>query len=369
MADSKWSAHLDKLAYGVASLLGIVLLVLPFVMGGDISAASEEAKKQTQSLKAKIEDQRNPSMNVPGTADLLADQWTPGQQNPRDPKWIHQIAPVLIRKITSGSKEPAAHMASELTEVTCQRDSAARKATLSIKGNLSAENKDVVVSGVELWRRAGEGVFEKIHTETLDTDVFEYIDEDVTPGEKYSYRLVSIAGLDPEAEKHISAPTRERMPSADLGPTPPVPHDVSARIYSISGQPEHDDLAVMAKVEYWDYETGEMKGDKRPKLRKERERFGDKKQFEFFPIDPLNRRCRLRDHQTRAQYRFKQGDKAVPVALFEPVVPGAGGDDEADDEGDDEAGEEDDGEAVEAEPAEDTPAEAPAPAGGSKPRF
>ena len=369
MADSKLSAHLDKVAYGVAILIGIVLLVLPFVLGGDISAASDAAKEATRDLKEKIDLQQIPSVSRPGTVNLLTEQWMPGSPNPRDPQWIHQIAPVLIRNINTGTTELAMHEPPVLTELVCQRDKSARKPTILVKGNLSSENKDVIVKGVELWRQGGDGVFEKIHSEELDTDVFEHIDADVVAGQSYTYRLVSIATKDPEAAAHIAEPSDERKRSADLGPTPPTPYDVSARIYSIIGEPGKN-LAVMAKVEYWDYEAEELKGDKRPKIRQERERF-ENGRFEFFPIDPLNRRCRLRDHETRAQHRFKQGDKEKPVALFDPVVPD---EEEADEDADEDSDEDSDEEAeVGEEPPENeeaTPAPAaPKPSGGRRRGF
>ena len=71
-SESKWAQNADKIAYGVAGLLGVIALALPFVMGGGISASSLRVQNSLDGLKRKITTQTNPRVRSARTPEALS---------------------------------------------------------------------------------------------------------------------------------------------------------------------------------------------------------------------------------------------------------------------------------------------------------
>ena len=62
MAEKNLAQHIDKISYAVAGAVGIVLLVLPFVVGGNISEIRASVNVAAEELRQKKRTQEFPDL-------------------------------------------------------------------------------------------------------------------------------------------------------------------------------------------------------------------------------------------------------------------------------------------------------------------
>jgi hypothetical protein len=261
--DNKWGVHIDKIAYGVAGLLGIALLLVPVLLGGQINdiALLAEKDKLVERIRREGEMAREP-VQVPDLAAEIVKQWEPGPASAADPRWATERAQVLLRVVPKTKPPNAVHLPPEIQEVSCQRDPAKKAVYLVVKGIANPANYLVEITKVELLRQEGaEGKLAPVKGFSAKGD-FEYRDDDVTAGKTYTYKVVTHAQRDPKAQPNVEfdPATQAKQESAPLGPTEPVPYDWSLWITTIdppdpgAGQPPR----FMARFRYWDYKEGKM---------------------------------------------------------------------------------------------------------------
>jgi len=211
-----------------------------------------------------------------------------------------------------------------MLELRCQRDPEARRVTILVSGSVGEGSEHVILESLDLFRAEKDGAFLKIHSIQDPKGPFQYVDDQVVPGLKYSYRIVSYARRDPSAPGNISALAEPRQQSENLGPTPLVPHDLGVRIIAFVKAKVEDPGSrngVMAQIQWWDYEKGEVQERKKRGAIFEDEKFAGGV-YKFFPIDPGIGEAGVREvASNRPILLVQRGKKPDPVALWEPVVP------------------------------------------------
>lgn len=307
--------HIDKISYGVAAVVGIVLLVLPIVTGGDVSGTRDDLNKAINDLET--ETQRK-LFDPPPERELeeeIREQWRPGDGG-EDPLWVTGAAPVLLKKAQSIQKRPATHAPGVITEISAHRDPEKKQVYLTVKGAMGAGNEFVTIEKVELFRREGvSGRFERVAE--FDGD-FEYHDYDVNAGQTYTYKFTTVAARDPAAPSNIQGVDSVRQESSEVE-TPPIPYDYSVDLkQTVQAQQLGERPSAYANFRYWDYAEGKVSGKNDKYV--EKTRVGGR--FEILRVDSEKRSITVKDRERRGpegRKTISQADEPFPIDLWPPV--------------------------------------------------
>jgi hypothetical protein len=322
-AESKWSQNMDKIAYGVAVLLGLVVVAIPAVRS---HSGPDELSYQEQALKERIDNQKPLEVVQPPLRLELEKQWTAGSPSPLDPRWVTEVPPVLVRAINKTPEGEAVHAPGSITEIDLKRDKDKESVYLHVKYAPGASNALVVIKKWELLRQADEGAFQPAPGFKASGE-HEFKDYQVEPGKKYSYKLVTTAELDPKAPERTKYDEKTaRQESAPLGPTEPVPHDFSITISDVPAPKSQDEpIQFLGKLMYWSYKDMKLVDVNGGQVRffKEKDSFADKR-YEFSQIIDSPPKVVIRDMKKNGVKHTFTRDNAKahrPVKLWEPLVP------------------------------------------------
>ena len=319
MAEKNLAQHIDKISYAVAGAVGIVLLVLPLVVGGNISETRTSVNVAASELRQKKRTQDFPDPPKRTLRKEIQGHWNPGTGSVENPTWITEAAPCLLKKAKSVEKRPGTHAPGVITEISCHRDAAKKQVYLTIKGAMGEGNEFVVIETVQLSRSVGDaGSFEPLGPGWSGD--FEYQDYDVKAGETYTYKFTTAARKDPAAPSNIEGPDVPKQDSGEMDPTPPIPYDFSVKVKQTFPAKElGQQPTVMADFYYWDYKRGEKR-----KVRQPRGGFPNKttiaSRYEIFRIDPGKRSIQIRDRLARnKKSEISRKDTPFPIDLWEPI--------------------------------------------------
>ncbi len=354
MADKNVVQHIDKISYAVAGVVGLVLLVLPVVSGGNLAETRIDLNEAVDDLATRKQVQDFPTLPVRGLKAEIQEQWKPGSGG-ESQTWITGAAPCLLKRAMSVQQRAATHSPGTITEISAHRDSGKKQVYLIVKGAMGADNEFVTIDSVRLSRREGDaGSFRLVVGTTFKGD-FEYKDFRVKAGETYSYMFTSIASRDSTAPSNILPPDVPEQESEELA-TPAIPYDFSVKVrQTFEGENLGERPTVMADFKYWDY----VKDALVPKnLARFTEKDVEDNRYMIFTVDPSKRSILVKDGLRRTKHTITSRDDPFPVELWPPVsavVEDAPSEDElAEDE-------------IEvADPAD--PATAPAPTTPARPR-
>jgi hypothetical protein len=336
--DDKWGRNIDKIAYGAAGIVGIIVLMIPFVFGGQIrdgecSAEVETLRDRIERQPAAIREALQKGQDEPVLKDLLAKQWTVGPAVSHDPVWVTELQPVLIRKTPQKAQEVPVHVAGKVTEVSCDRDPAKKVPFLVVKGSAGEGNQHVVIRKAALLRKEGEGAFAPVPAFTaLSADgSFEFKDYTVEPGKTYAYQLRTTVARDGKAPAEVKAldPKEAEKTSDPLGPTPPVPHEFWLSISSFQGPDAANPQAkprFFGKLKYWDYKAGkaaDLGGGAVVQLEEGAKFAGDRFELLFVLANESKVVVRDNEKQVKEEIIEKASRDPRPVAPWPPVVPAA----------------------------------------------
>ena len=322
--DSKWNQNIDKIGYAVAGFLGLVVLCVPFVLGGPVK--SNELMSSIGDVKNQVEKDKGRYPKIDPEKDLAVEakkQWTPGPASAPDPAWATERDPVLVRLVQSVAGEDCKHLPGQLTEIACVRDAKRKAANLVVKGGPSPDNQGVVIKKMELLRKEGEGEWKPLPA-FKQTGEFTFADETVEPGKKYTYKLVTTAARDPKAPEHYkfdkTPPTQE---SNELGTGDnEVPPDFSLVVL---GFDSNDPTKFMGKESHFDYKADKPVGGTVSALFKEKDLIGER--FEVFRVDSNSGEVTIKDREkSNAKFTFSIKGAKTPkaIASWEPITPGGG---------------------------------------------
>lgn len=321
MADteSKWRQHMDKIAYGVAVLLGLVVIAIPALSG---RSDNNELAEQERALDERMEKQVILGVTPPVLRPTLEKQWDAGSASGLDPKWVTEIPPVLVRTLGKIDKGVAVHDPGSITEISVQRDQGKKAVYLDVKYAAGAGNSFVVIKKWELLRKADEGDFQPApgfkHSEE-----HEFKDYQVESGKKYTYKLVTVAQLDPKAADTQFAEKIVRQESAPLGPTETVPFDFSVVVVNFPKPTENEPVKFLGKLTYWSYKEMKIKEVNGGQIETfpEKGTFADKR-YQFLSI--VEPKVVVKDLEKNVKYTFSLDSKTHrPVKLWEPLAAAA----------------------------------------------
>lgn len=345
MADKNLVQHIDKISYAVAGVVGLVLLVLPVVSGGNLAETRRSLNEAVDDLKKKKQEQEFPTLPVRGLKAEIQEQWKPGSGG-ESQTWITGAAPCLLKRAKSVQQRAATHSPGTITEISAHRDSDKKQVYLIVKGAMGADNEFVTIDSVRLSRREGAaGSFRPVGTFKGD---FEFKDFGVKAGETYSYMFTSIASRDSSAPRNILPPDVVEQESAELA-TPAIPYDFSVNLRQTFRAEELGERpTIMADFSYWDYASNKEAGKGLGRYREKDVRGG---RYQIGLVDPSKRMIEVKDGLRRTKHFITTKDEAYSLELWPPVIA-----------------------VVEDEPAEDEvelgadPATAPAPTTPVRPR-
>ena len=313
MADKNLVQHIDKISYAVAGVVGLVLLVLPVVSGGNLAETRIDLNEAVDDLATRKQVQDFPALPVRGLKAEIQEQWKPGFGG-ESQTWITGAAPCLLKRAKSVQQRAATHSPGTITEISAHRDSDKKQVYLIVKGAMGAENEFVTIDSVRLSRREGAaGPFRLVGTFKGD---FEYKDFRVKAGEMYSYMFTSIASRDSTAPSNILPPEVADQESAELA-TPAIPYDFSVKVrQTFPGEELGERPTVMADFKYWDYGKDAL-------VPKSLARFTEKdvedNRYMIFTVDPSKRSILVKDGLRRTKHTITSKDDPFPVELWPPV--------------------------------------------------
>jgi len=329
--DSKWGQQMDRIAYLVAGLVGLIVLLVPLVFSGQVNSVGLNGSVDTLLSKVKKtkEDLRNLQEPPVELAGLLRSQWEPGEATAVDPRWVTERKPVLLRKTQKGPTAECRHLPGKLLEISCQRDAQKKAVFLRVKGAMSPDNAYVLIQKVELLRKEEGGAdFAPVKGFSSKGD-FEFADFDVHSGKKYTYFLKSSALRDPAAPENVNALPKEQeaQQSEPLGPTPAVPYEYSLVLTNIEPVKDINDLPkAYGRFVYWDYKQGKIVEPKGPlQTFTEKDKVGDGR-YEFFQVSFTDRTVIVKDYEkvgpeSKEAFTLKDARTARPVDLWkEPLT-------------------------------------------------
>ena len=357
MADKNLAQNIDKISYGVAAVLALALLALPFLSGGDLDEKRDGLTSAIRTFVEKAEE-RVPDNPVAELEGILEKQWDPARSSV-SPTWLTERAPALSKVVRAVQRVPAVHGRGVITEVACSRDAEKQQSYVVVTGAMAEGNANVLIEEVRLYRKTGEdGEFVRLDLEA-DGD-FEYQDFDVEPGKVYTYKFVSKASRDPNAGPEVLDPESATQESTEVGPTPPVPYDFSFKVGQIIAAKPGEPPKVIAQFRYYDYDSQQIEIMRT--TFPEKQIIGAGMRYKINRVDDGQRTVEILDKIRRARYRLSRKDEVFPVDCWESlsgIEPESGDDDD-----DDDATVEPEPE-LEPEPAEEAPA---GDTGGRTPR-
>ncbi len=357
MSEKNLVQQIDKVSYGIAAVLGLALIALPFFAGGDVDKIRNDLNAEVRTYQQKSEEPllQDPVVDVVG---ILRSQWDPGVGS-TDAGWLTEAAPALIKRTQEIQAVASVHEPAAVAQVSCLRDAQKKKVYLLVEGKMSSINENIVLEKVRLLRSEGEGgSFRELSLEA-DGD-FQYPDFDVEPGKTYTYKIITEAVEDRSVE-HVEPLAARRQESEVLGPTEAIPYDFNFRVSNVLV--DGTDTRVLCRYQYWDYAKGEVVTKSSTTLG-ERVKFGNDR-YEIRRIDEASKSVTIIDSSAGvrgARYPISRKDRPFTVELWSPLV-GASEDDGDGTEGDEEPAEV---EAVPEPSTDDSPAPTRRPRRGNR---
>jgi hypothetical protein len=315
-ADNKWAMNIDKIGYAVAGVLGLTVVLIAFLYGGEDRSGTLNAR--VEELAEKVKRQDLPKHTPVDLTSIAKDQWTPGDAVSSDPPWTTERDVAYVRKVDIGPGQPAVHKAGAITEIRFERDPAKQAGAIVVKGALSSENLYIVVKKVEILRKEGDKDAAVVGTVDPGAE-FEYRDEKIEPGKAYTYAVRSNAVVDPKVE-NVKFDTADAQKTSEYLAAKEVPYDFSLVLGEFDGD-DPNTARFFAKILYWDYKAGALKDLKLAQY-KEKDAFANGR-YTFFQVIVPEQKVIVREEPTNKKYTMTKENKTHrAVEAWAPVTPG-----------------------------------------------
>ena len=273
------AVHFEKIAYGGAGALIVIVLVLPFLCTRDFEksyvAADNARENFLEKAKGKIDIPSPPPLK-----QLLEKQWSVAEvPQPWVAAWTTEVKPQVIRIKAAVAAEVLQHEAGKVARITPVRDPKKFKVFLKVEGARGVM-KNGTWKSAKLQRKVVEpppgtgSDFTDLKDFGADQEI-KYDDLDVKPGSTYIYRLITEV-----AEKEgvkVNDPQDLSKASNDLPLLKVIPWDYRVRIVSATGFDPNSgaNASLNGEVYYWDYGTSKVV-QVANKVWKEKDLFGPK---------------------------------------------------------------------------------------------
>ena len=261
MADStQMKKNIDKVSYGVAGGLSVILLALPFLLGGAVKESTAKVEKRTDELKDR-KSKESVGLEVGElkfSQNELADLWLVSGDSAQ-PVWRTQRRPAVVRIYSTEPPKEGVHGAPCLTSVELVRNPESRKPLLRVTGEIG-EIAYTEVDKVVLERKVGEeGEWAEVPG-FAEAGNFSYDDKDVGHGKSYTYRCTSFArAVATNGETSNLKPEDVEKVSNELSTASAIPFDLAMRITNFGDLSQDLTPRYRGIMQIWDYAEGKKK--------------------------------------------------------------------------------------------------------------
>ena len=252
--------NMAKISYGVAGLLGLVILLIPIFAGGELKDLMASVTANRQKLEEKSPD--FPTEPIPQIKEKIREQWMLNKTE-YVPTWSTERKQSHVLWVEVAPDTPLIHETPpEITRIEYRR--VPYKTYLKIHGKfgtLNLEDKGEFAS-VSLLRKTGETGEENFvpvkgfdAATALNSRNIECDDFDVKPGLNYAYKVETTIRPRPSAENVIIHEGDKSASSNELATNTPVPHDYSLNIIQATDfDPESQkDAFFFGGIEFADF--------------------------------------------------------------------------------------------------------------------
>ncbi len=305
--------NLEKVSYGTAGVLAVILVAIPFTMTGKVKKSTAEVEERT-GLLADKKNQRTPSVQgVTFTSSALSKIWVvdPDESTPR---WYTQSCPSILRVFSDAPASEVIHEAPCITSIELVREEDTKKPLLRVTGTIGPVEHASIVR-VSLERKEGDGNWERVPGFD-EAESFTFDDTNIKEGELYTYRASS--EVKPEIHNGkmsvlASGSTAKQASKNELATAEPIPVDIAIQISGFSDPVVDAISAVKGVLYYFDYSEGKSKRIRPPGTSKGWERgftFGEdidgKPRYRFDRVTPETKTIRIVDNLTKKKTTYKQ---------------------------------------------------------------
>jgi hypothetical protein len=281
MADgTQMKTNIDKVSYGVGGALAVILLALPFLLGGTVKESTAGVEKRTERLEEKKKESTDLEVGeLKFSQNDLSDLWLVSGDDAK-PIWRTQRRPALVRIYGMKEVPNAVHVAPCVTSIELVRDPDTRTPVLRVTAETGSESAHIVVDKVVLERKVGEdGEWAEVPGFS-EAGSFTYDDKNVEAGQSYAYRCTSFAKpVETDGEASKLEPDDVEKVSNELSTDAAIPHDLAMRITNFGDLNRDPIPRYRGIMQVWDYAEAKKKAFRQAVASKGWERgfeFGDK---------------------------------------------------------------------------------------------
>ena len=251
--------HLPKIAYGVAGLLGVIVLFVPLFTTSGLTQLRRDLEGEQKNVETRLGEERSP-LPVPDVEKTLQAQWSVSNspQGGWIPAWSVDARPSVVHVAAIAELVDGKHLPGKVAKILFQRDAQKRVPFLRVEAQ-AGENLRVKMTRALLLRSEGEGgAFTQVAA--FAKEPYVYNDYAVAPGKTYAYQLVTEAeSTDPIKIKFKDEDKQQTSaPLSTAGK--PIPWDYALRILSVVpfDAATNAPASFNGDAMYWDYAAGKV---------------------------------------------------------------------------------------------------------------
>ncbi|RME89187.1 MAG: fibronectin type III domain-containing protein, partial [Planctomycetota bacterium] len=198
----------EKLLLGFAGVLFLLSVVWPFISPPETAKRSKAILDELNATVAKIQQSKPPKEEVPSYGEIVKKPYTESIQLPNPAKWSCYRKPFIwLEKYSGPQKVKKNPVLNEPVNFQITLSSEGVKLTWQH----SKENEYCHIVKTEIYRKVGDGEFEKIAT--VPDDGTEYVDSNVGPKMTYSYYVRCYAKAEESDEVNPFASGKDQVES------------------------------------------------------------------------------------------------------------------------------------------------------------
>jgi len=250
--------HLDKISYAAAGVLGLVVVLIPWIASGELRDKQRELEDgQSAAIIRQREDYTPPA--PPDLVQTIQSQWT---VNPAPEKWVSpwttDVRPAILRLWEGDVALPPAHEPGKIVKIAYQRDPKKRQVFLRVEAARGKAERVTLTETKLLRREAKDGGAAEFQAAADLSDPLVYEDFDVEVGKLYAYRLDTEAEA-AEPEKGGALPAKDKHKSSEpCALKDSIPYEYAFEILNAVGADPQTAAPprLTGTARYWDYATG-----------------------------------------------------------------------------------------------------------------
>ncbi len=263
------SANCDKIAYGIAGLIVIILFV---VMNShdDPERSGQGTKDIIQDITDIVMVQKYTMPPPPDVMQQIQSNWY-ANSFPADSyqPYGFYCQPAVVRIFQQQRIDRARHLKPKWQEIAMVRDKARNKVVIKLTFDLGAM-ENVEVKRLEIQRKSSDDAswkplpandaLKNMAAQVEGVKGVTYIDENVEPEKSYQYRIESQVSTDREWENDLdqSIQVSDAALPADQLAAFQVPADVQLSLFQCQQGGINQAGHAYFKVRYYDYEKGKI---------------------------------------------------------------------------------------------------------------